>query len=67
MFSTKTSSNLTAGKKDKELVLFAMERFAMIWSSHENFERGELWDFPDFSLHQDQEIGDFIGEDSPFI
>lgn len=54
-------------KKDKELVLFAMERFAMIWSSHDNFERVELWDFPDISLHQDQEIRDFIGEDSPFM
>lgn len=54
-------------RKDKELVLFAMERFAMIWSSHENFEMGELWDFPDISLHQDQETGYFIGEDSPCI
>lgn len=53
--------------KDKELVLFAMERFAMIWSSHENFEMGELWDFRDISLHQDQETGYFIGEDSPCI
>ena len=53
-------------RKDKELVLLAMQRFLLIWSSHENFERGELWDFPDISLHQDQEIIDFIGEESPF-
>jgi len=54
-------------KKDKELVLLAMETFARIWSSHEEFEMGELWDFPDISLHDDQEIRNFIGEDSPFV
>ena len=58
---------LSWARKDKELVLFAMERFLMIWSSHEEFERSELWDFPDISLHQDQEIKDFIGEDSPHV
>jgi hypothetical protein len=52
-------------KKDKDIVLLAIEIYKADWSDYDedgdSFQAEELWDFVDESLRQDPEIISEIG------
>lgn len=50
-------------KKDKEVVLAAIDIYRTLWEDDEDYEVEELWDFVDETLRSDQEIIDEIGEE----